>query len=976
MNESTPLQTKADILIVDDTVYSRRLFSTLLAQAGYQVRTAQDGLTALEIVKKAPPDLILLDILMPEMDGIEVCQRLKNNDRTRDIPVIFISALGEMIDKVKGFEAGGVDYITKPFQVEEILARVETHLAVHQLQKQLESKNAQLQREIAKRRQAETTLLEERNLLRALVDNLPDLIYIKDIQSRFLLVNDATRRHLGGATIEEVIGKTDFDFSPTELAEQYYADEQKIFETGRALILHEEPSFDHETETTRWLLTIKVPFYDNQDHVTGLVGMNRDITKLKQTEDALRLAHDEVEMKVLQRTADLVKANEALQAEIYERKQVEQALRESEERYKQLLDSVTDYIYTVSVEGDRVVTTTHGPNCVAVTGYTATEYQANPDLWYQMVYWEDQPAVLERVNKLLAGQEAEPLDHRIYHKNGSVRWVRNTAVLRRDVQGNVISYEGLISDITARKEAEEALRRSERKYRMLMEQASDGITIIDETGHLVQVNSQMCEMLQYSREEILTRNVADLIPAPDLAVTPVGFDELRAGQTLLRERSLRRQDGTLLPVEISSKMIEPDRILAILRDISERKAVERRENLAHQLGRQLTTLLDPDALLVETVNRLKETFGYYYVHVYLLDGTQRFDEGYRHSLTVREGTGEAGIVLKGKKHAIDLDTDRSLVAQAALSLQPIVANDVSQYPDYLPNPFLPQTQSEAAFPLFLGQRLIGVLDVQHTGVDRFNDNEVRTLQIVASQLSVALANAELFAEQERLLEEVKAGRERLQALSHRLVEVQEAERRHIARELHDEVGQLLTGLKLTLDMSLRLPNEEIRYSLDEPQALVNDLIRRVRELSLELRPAMLDDLGLLPTLMWHFERYTAQTRIKVKLEQSGLQDRRFTAATETAAFRIIQEALTNVARYAGATEVTVRLWLDGNLLHVQIRDDGAGFDLEAIQATGNHSGLSGMSERAALLGGQLTIESARGVGTQLTAKLPLESPGG
>jgi len=359
--------------------------------------------------------LILLDILMPEMDGIEVCQRLKNNDQTRDIPVIFISALGEMIDKVKGFEAGGVDYITKPFQVEEILARVETHLAVHQLQKQLESKNAQLQQEIAKRRQAETTLLEERNLLRALVDNLPDLIYIKDTQSRFLLVNDATRRHLGGATIEEVIGKTDFDFSPTELAEQYYADEQKIFETGRALILHEEPSFDHETETTRWLLTIKVPFYDNQGHVTGLVGMNRDITKLKQTEDALRLAHDEVEMKVLQRTADLVKANEALQAEIYERKQVEQALRESEERYKQLLDSVTDYIYTVSVEGDRVVTTTHGPNCVAVTGYTATEYKANPDLWYQMpTYYKGNPcAVIGTDMPILWPKYTEKLDYEL-----------------------------------------------------------------------------------------------------------------------------------------------------------------------------------------------------------------------------------------------------------------------------------------------------------------------------------------------------------------------------------------------------------------------------------------------------------------------------------------------------------------------------------------------------------------------------------
>ena len=265
-----------------------------------------------------------------------------------------------------------------------------------------------------------------------------------------------------------------------------------------------------------------------------------------------------------------------------------------------------------------------------------------------------------------------------------------------------------------------------------------------------------------------------------------------------------------------------------------------------------------------------------------------------------------------------------------------------------------------------------MLDVQHSQVDHFNVYEVRTLQIIASQLSVALANAQLFAEQERLFTEVQAGRERLQFLSHRLVEVQEAERRHIARELHDAVGQILTGLKLTLEMSARLPNEEIRFSLAEPQALINELITRVRELSLELRPAMLDDLGLLPTLIWHFERYTTQTKLEVRLKHTGVEGQRFAAATETAAYRIIQEALTNIARYADPTRVTVQLWVEERQLGVQIEDDGAGFNLGAAQATGRTSGLSGMAERAALLGGQLTIESEPGAGTRVTALLPLD----
>lgn len=107
---------------------------------------------------------------------------------------------------------------------------------------------------------------------------------------------------------------------------------------------------------------------------------------------------------------------------------------------------------------------------------------------------------------------------------------------------------------------------------------------------------------------------------------------------------------------------------------------------------------------------------------------------------------------------------------------------------------------------------------------------------------------------------MRAGRERLQTLSRQVVEVQEIERRHIARELHDEIGQVLTGLKLTLEMSTRLPADAARASLSEAQKLVSDLMARVRDLSLALRPAMLDDLGLLPTLLWHFERYTAQTQ--------------------------------------------------------------------------------------------------------------------
>jgi len=155
----------SEILIVDDTLANLRLLTAMLAEEGYRVRPARNGELALMNAQAAPPDLILLDIRMPDMDGYEVCKQLKANPSTRDIPVIFISALGQTEEKVKAFASGGVDYITKPFQVEEVLARVKTHLAMYALQQELNTTNTRLQEsndqlkaEIEKRVQIEAIL--------------------------------------------------------------------------------------------------------------------------------------------------------------------------------------------------------------------------------------------------------------------------------------------------------------------------------------------------------------------------------------------------------------------------------------------------------------------------------------------------------------------------------------------------------------------------------------------------------------------------------------------------------------------------------------------------------------------------------------------------------------------------------------------------------------------------------------------------
>ncbi len=225
-------------------------------------------------------------------------------------------------------------------------------------------------------------------------------------------------------------------------------------------------------------------------------------------------------------------------------------------------------------------------------------------------------------------------------------------------------------------------------------------------------------------------------------------------------------------------------------------------------------------------------------------------------------------------------------------------------------------------------------------------------------------------ERKRAEEQIHEYAARLRALSHRLLQVQEQERRHLACELHDEIGQFLTALRFELEKLTRAPGEEGRADLEEAQSLVRELTARVRDLSLRLRPTMLDDLGLQPALLWLFERYTAQTQVRVAFEHGPLPTR-LAADVETGAFRIVQEALTNVARHAKADEVVVRLWVDRDLVGVQIEDQGRGFNANNLEVGNASTGLSGMRERALLLGGRLEIETTPGVGTRVTAELPL-----
>ena len=265
-------------------------------------------------------------------------------------------------------------------------------------------------------------------------------------------------------------------------------------------------------------------------------------------------------------------------------------------------------------------------------------------------------------------------------------------------------------------------------------------------------------------------------------------------------------------------------------------------------------------------------------------------------------------------------------------------------------------------PLTSGGETQGLLYV--IGSD-LREADMVTVSTFANQTTIALESIMLF-------EQVLHGRERLQKLSRQLVVAQEEERRHIARELHDEIGQLLTGLKLTWEMSKQQKPKEAKVSRQEASDIIDELMVRVRELSLDLLPAMLDDLGLIPTLEWHVERYSSQTNVQIEFEHSGLEESHLPMEVKTVAYRIVQEALTNIARHAGVKEAEIKIGVEEEILSISIEDAGAGFDLKAALEGSSTLGIIGMQERASSVGGRVTVKTSRKKGTRLLAELPIQ----
>ncbi|MEW6418144.1 MAG: PAS domain S-box protein [Nitrospirota bacterium] len=777
--------------------------------------------------------------------------------------------------------------------------------------------------EIKNRIRAQKTIKEQSEILDSIFKNTITPLVLLDKDFNFIRVNEAYAK-VGAKDIAEFYGHNHFEYYPHEENELIF---RRVVESkvpyqaiAKAFVYPDHP----EWGVTYWDWTL-TPLLDEYGKVKFLLLALNDVTERKRAEEAVQAER--------QRLYDVM---EMLPA------------------YVVLL--TTDYhVPFANFFFRKRFGESHGKRC------------------FEYLFGRTEPCEICETYSVL--KTMSPHEWEWTGPDGRNYYIFDYPFKDRD--GSTLILEMGI-DITERKKAVEKLEQSERKYRTLIEQAADGIAILDKWLNIIDVNPAICQMSGFSRENLLGVNVKDLIPSEDLIARPLQIENLFAGETVREERKVFCKDGSLINVEATVRLLDDGKIQVIARDITERKEREYRDRLIASFLELFVKKESRKEYLDSVVQLIHEWSDCRCVGIRVVD---------RHGFIPYESYTGFSLEFYRLENMLSLDKDvcacvRTITGKFEHQDKSVLTpngsfciNNSLEFADRLKQEELARFRgncirsgflSIALVPLRYRGRTIGLIHLADEREGMLHLKVIEFLETISALIGEAIFrfNTE---------EELRNSREQLRELFAHLQSVREQERTQIAREIHDEFGAVLTGLKVdlaSLEKKMPAEREVAQERLRSDLELVNSAIQIVKKISSELRPSVLDHLGLSAAIEWQVKEFGNRSGIgwdiSIDIKDAGM-DRDLS----TAVFRIFQEALMNIIRHAEATKIHVNLKERDGFLILDVIDNGKGIPEEKLMDP--HSfGLMGMRERVQYLGGDLEIKGIMNKGTTVTVKIPVK----